>query len=296
MTTSDSDPRWYHRLFVAIQYLLPQHLLSGIMYRITRIELRPFKALLIRSFIRAFRVDMAEAAQPDPGPYPSFNAFFTRALKAEARPFPSTSQALLCPADGALSQCGTIEDGRIFQAKGRDYGLSDLLGGEPHWRERFTGGTFATIYLSPRDYHRVHMPMGGDLKGMLHIPGRLFSVNAVTTRLVPRLFARNERVACLFDDEQGAMALVLVGAIFVGSIETVWAGQVTPPPGKPMSRWCYDQCEPIRHLGRGDEMGRFNMGSTVILLFPPGRIRWDPQLSPGDPLRMGQQIGTLLDP
>lgn len=296
MTTSDPDPRWHHRLFVAFQFILPQHLLSGIMYRITRVELRPIKALFIRLFIHAFRVDMTEAAQPDPGHYPSFNAFFTRALKPDARPFPSSSHALLCPADGALSQCGMIEDSRIFQAKGRDYGLSDLLGGEPSWTERFAGGSFATIYLSPRDYHRVHMPMGGDLKGMLHIPGRLFSVNPITTRLVPRLFARNERVACLFDGEQGAMGLVLVGAIFVGSMETVWAGQVTPPPGKPMSRWCYDQCEPTRHLERGDEMGRFNMGSTVILLFPPGRIRWDSELKPGDTVRMGQQIGTLLEP
>jgi phosphatidylserine decarboxylase len=191
-----------------------------------------------------------------------------------------------------LSQLGAIEDGRIFQAKGMDYSLPELLGGDEGWAQRFAGGRFATVYLSPRDYHRVHMPLAGRLKAMVHVPGRLFSVNRVTTGLVPRLFARNERVVCLFEGEAGPMAVILVGAIFVGSMDTVWAGQITPRRGRPPAR---ETCgaHSFVELAKGEEMGRFNMGSTVILLFPPGAVEWDSGLKPGDPVHMGQRLGRI---
>jgi phosphatidylserine decarboxylase len=285
---SDRSLRWYHRLYVGMQYLLPQHLLSALMFRLTRIRWRPLKDLLIRRVIRHFGVDMTEALEPDPTVYLSFNEFFTRALRPGARPV-AEDPAISCPADGALSQLGEIAGGRIFQAKRRDYSLLELLGGRRDWAERFDGGSFATIYLSPRDYHRVHMPIAGDLREMIHVPGRLFSVNPVTTSLVPRLFARNERVVCLFEGAAGPMAVILVGAIFVGSMDTVWAGQVTPASARePSSR--YGGKSAVR-LEKGAEMGRFNMGSTVILLFPRGRVRWDGSLQPDDQVRMGQRIG-----
>ena len=278
-------------LFVGLQYLLPHHPLSALMFRVTRSRLGWFKDLLIRQVIRLYRVEMGEAANPDPAAYRSFNDFFTRALAADARPLDPDPAAILCPADGTLSQAGVIADGRIFQAKGRDYGLLELLGGDAEWAERFAGGSFATVYLSPRDYHRVHMPIAGALARMLHVPGRLFSVNPVTTRLVPRLFARNERVVSLFETEQGPLAVILVGAIFVASIDTIWAGSVTPGPRDQVRCWDYGADDKI--LDRGAEMGRFNMGSTVILLFAKDRGRWSENLQPGDHLRMGQRIGTL---
>ena len=289
---TDQPLRWYDRLFVGFQYILPQHLLSGLMFRLTRIRWRPLKDLLIRNVIRHYRVDMTEAQQPDPAAYGSFNEFFTRSLRPDARHIAEQEDAVTCPADGALSQLGTIRDGRIFQAKGRDYSLLELLGGRDDWAKRLDGGTFATIYLSPRDYHRVHMPLGGTLREMIHVPGRLFSVNPVTTSLVHRLFGRNERVLCLFEGDVGPMAVILVGAIFVGSIETVWAAQVTPTDGRGPSA-TYDGESAIR-LEKGAEMGRFNMGSTVILVFPPNTVQWDPGLGSGDSLRMGQAIGRGL--
>jgi phosphatidylserine decarboxylase len=288
---SNGGLRWHHRLFVALQYLLPQHELSALMYRVTRSRWRPFKDLLIRAFIRVFRVDMSQAQESDYRAYPTFNAFFTRALRPEARPLAAEPAAVLSPADGTLSQAGYITDGRLFQAKGHEYSLEELLGSTDEWSAWFRGGSFYTIYLSPRDYHRVHMPLGGALKTTVHLPGRLFSVNAVTTRLVPRLFARNERVICMFDSDVGPMAVILVGAIFVGSIETVWAGQVTPARGRQSDQYL-DGAGGIR-LRRGDEMGRFNMGSTVILLFPPGAVERDPELAIGGPMRMGRLIGRV---
>ena len=286
---SDRSLRWYHRLYVGMQYLLPQHLLSALMFRVTRIRWRPLKDLLIRRAIRHFGIDMNEAREPDPTAYGNFNEFFTRALRAGSRLVSEHHASIACPADGTLSQLGEIEKGRIFQAKGQDYSLLELLGGRADWAERFDGGAFATIYLSPRDYHRVHMPIAGDLREMIHVPGRLFSVNPVTTSLVPRLFARNERVVCLFEGAAGPMAVILVGAIFVGSMDTVWAGQVTPASAREPSRR-YGGKSAVR-LEKGAEMGRFNMGSTVILLFPRGRVRWDGSLQPDDQVRMGQRIG-----
>jgi len=285
---TDQPLRPAERLFVAVQHLLPQHLLSALMYRVARWRWRPFRDVLIGWFVRHYRVDMSLAAEPDPKSYPSFNAFFTRALRPGARPLAADPETLLCPADGALSQMGEIRDGFLFQAKGHSYTALDLLGGDAREAASFAGGAFATIYLSPRDYHRVHMPLEGVLTAMTHIPGRLFSVNAVTARAVPGLFARNERVVCLFDTSVGPMALILVGAIFVGSMETVWAGQVTPP----LQGGRRPAAGAVR-LGRGEEMGRFNMGSTVILLLPQGAVTVDPGLKYGDPLCMGQALGRL---
>ena len=286
---SPSDLTLGERLFVALQRVLPQHALSALMYRLTRWTWRPFKNTLINAFVAHFRVDMGQAVERDPTAYPSFNAFFTRALRPEARPL-APPPALLCPADGAMSRCGTIRRGSLIQAKGHSFTARDLLGGDAVTAARFEGGAFATIYLSPRDYHRVHMPLGGTLTSMVQIPGRLFSVNAATARAVPGLFARNERVVCLFETDVGPLALILVGAIFVGSMETVWAGQVTPPPRGAAPKATPET--PVR-LERGAEMGRFNMGSTVILLLPPGILTWDPALKPGSPLRMGQALGDL---
>jgi phosphatidylserine decarboxylase len=278
---------------MGLQYLIPQHALAAVMYRITRTRWRPVKDLMIRLVIHIYRVEMDQALEPDPRAYPTFNAFFTRALRPEARPPAADPDAVLCPADGTLSQGRRIVDGRLFQAKGQEYSLDELLGGEADWASHFRDGTFYTVYLSPRDYHRVHMPLAGTIKGMIHVPGRLFSVNDVSARLVPRLFARNERVVCLFEGEAGPMAVVLVGAIFVGSIETVWAGEVTPSCSAAGVRtWRYKQGEAVS-LRKGEEMGRFNMGSTVILLFPAAAVTQDAGLTPGDPVRLGQHIGRV---
>lgn len=283
------------RLFVALQHLIPQRWLSERMYGLARVRWRPLKALLIRVFARLYRIDMGLALEPDLSAYPHFNAFFTRALKPDARPLDSHPRAVHCPVDGAISQIGPISGGRIIQAKGHSYSVQALLGLEPDEQHPFDGGQFATIYLSPNDYHRIHMPLSGDLTQMIHVPGRLFSVNATTARLVPGLFARNERVVCRFDTEAGGMGLVLVGAIFVGGMETVWAGEITPPhSGEDIQRWDYsDDCQHIRLEG-GDEMGRFNLGSTVVLLFPPNRVQWEPGLAPGQKVRLGQRLGMRL--
>ncbi len=291
--TDPIAPRLQARLFVALQHLLPQLWLSERMYRLARIQWRPLKALLIRTFARLYRIDMGEALEPDLTAYAHFNAFFTRALKPDARPLDPDPQAILCPVDGAISQLGTITEGRLIQAKGRDYSVQDLLGLEEKELHPFDGGHFATIYLSPNDYHRIHMPLTGQLNQMTHVPGQLFSVNATTAERVPGLFARNERVICRFDTEAGPMAMILVGAIFVGGMETVWAGEITPPhSGKDLQRWDYPVDGPRILLTRGEEMGRFNLGSTVILLFPPGRAHWEPSLAAGDKVRLGQRLGS----
>ncbi|PVV13720.1 MAG: phosphatidylserine decarboxylase [gamma proteobacterium symbiont of Ctena orbiculata] len=278
-------------LFVGLQYILPHHLLSSLMHSIARIELKPLKDLLIRQAIKWYMVDMQEALQSDPAQYRCFNDFFTRALRPDARPVTQESNQLASPADGTLSQAGDIEAGFLFQAKGHDYSLLELLGGDSEMSRLFEDGNFATIYLSPRDYHRLHMPVSGRLKRMLHVPGRLFSVNETTCRKVPRLFARNERVICLFETDLGPMAMILVGAIFVSSIETVWAGTVTPVQQR-VNSWDYaPHSEPAAiELVRGEEMGRFNMGSTVILLFPKDAVEWMEDLTAGSTVRMGQAI------
>jgi len=278
------------QLFLASQYLAPHHLVSRLMGLAADCRTPAVKNWMISRFVRRYGVDMSEALVQDPLAYETFNHFFTRALRPSARPLDPDPGSVLCPADGAISQLGRIEHGRIFQAKGHSYSLTELLGGDPRRAEPFMNGDFATVYLSPRDYHRVHMPCDGTLREMVHVPGRLFSVNPLTASHVPELFARNERVACLFDTEHGPMALVLVGAMIVASIETVWAGQVTPH--KRMVRAeRYDAAArgPIR-LAKGAEMGRFNLGSTVIVLFGPGRIRWTDTPSVRGPVRMGELL------
>lgn len=279
------------RLFVALQRMLPQHFLSRLMYGFARIEWAPLRVPSIWLFVRLVGIRMDEAAQPDPMQYPHLNALFTRALKPGARPLEPDPDSVLSPVDGVLSQIGVIEDGNLIQAKGHSYSLRDLLGVEANAHSPFDGGSFATLYLSPQDYHRIHMPLAGDLTEMSHHAGRLFSVNAVTTALVPGLFARNERVVCLFETGAGPMALVLVGAMLVGGIDTVWAGKVVPSPDQGQRRWIYLLDADRVSLDKGAEMGRFNMGSTVILLFPPGALTWDPGLGPGSVVQVGQRLG-----
>jgi phosphatidylserine decarboxylase len=254
----------------------------------------------VRAFVRRYGVDMAEAAQPDPAAYASFNEFFTRPLRAGARPL--AASGLVCPVDGAISQCGAIDGDRIVQAKGHHYTTTALLGGDRALAAHFHGGSFATLYLSPRDYHRIHMPCAGRLLRMVHVPGELFSVNPLTARAVPGLFARNERVVCVFEGEggpdgvRGPWALVLVGATIVGSMATVWYGLVNPPRPGVVRQWDYTDRE-VR-LGRGDEMGRFLLGSTVVLLYGPragGDLPpvFEPGWAPGAPVRLGQAMARV---
>lgn len=279
-------------LFIWLQHLLPQHLLSRMVGALAQCRTPWLKNLLIRRFCQHYHVDMSEALEPSPEAYEHFNAFFTRALKPDARPLDPTPGALLSPADGTISQLGKIEHGRIFQAKGRSYGLTTLLGGDCQRAEPFINGTFATIYLSPRDYHRVHMPLTGTLRESIYIPGDLYSVNGTTTDGVDNLFARNERLVTIFDTEAGPMAMVLVGAMIVAGIETVWQGQVAPRPRQPLILDRFDNPSPPR-LEKGSEMGRFKLGSTVILLFPEGRTHWLERLGAGSPVRMGERLADV---
>ncbi len=282
------------RLFILLQHLLPQHLLSRLVGRLADCRIRWIKNAFIRLFNRAFKLNMAEAQQPDPLAYPSFNAFFTRALKADARPLDPDPAHIVCPADGCISQLGTLEHGRILQAKGHSYSVTTLLGGDTALAEQFTNGRFATIYLSPRDYHRVHMPLEGRLRETIYVPGDLFSVNKVTAEGVPNLFARNERLVTIFDTPAGPMAMVLVGAMIVAGIETVWSGQEAPPARR-ISRKAYQPQSPAPLvLAKGEEMGRFKLGSTVILLFGNDVIEWADQYRENTPTRLGETLAQLL--
>jgi phosphatidylserine decarboxylase len=283
------------RFAVGLQYLLPHRALSRIVYSATRWTWRPWKDFLIRKIIRKYNVDMTEAQQPEPTAYPSFNAFFTRALKAGARAAAADAAAVLCPADGRISQTGSIRDGRIFQAKGFDFSVAELLGDEAAAMP-YINGHFITVYLSPRDYHRVHAPLAGTLSETVHIPGRIFSVAPFTVAAVPRLFARNERVICHFDGDHadgnlGTYALAMVGAMLVSGVETVWGGVEIPPYGRAVTRKDY-RGHNIR-LDRFAELGRFNMGSTVILLLPAGAAELDPGLVADESVRVGQSLGRL---
>lgn len=273
-------------LKLSLQYLLPHRFISRLIYYVTRIRWSPFKNLFIRQFAKRFRIDWSDALSQEPGDYEHFNAFFTRALKPGARPLADGDDVLLCPADGAISQCGPIREGRILQAKGMDYTVAELLADEG-LAERFRGGSFATVYLSPRDYHRVHMPIAGTLLETLHVPGRLFSVATWTAERIPRLFARNERLVCVFDTPHGLIAQILVGAINVSSIETVWSGAVTPPYASKVVRRDHRGQGATIQLDRGAEMGRFNMGSTVIIV---SERPLEFQFAATDPVRMGQAL------
>ena len=274
-------------------YPLPHHLLSRLVLWATRQESRATPAA-IRWFARKFDVDMKDAVEEELGSYTSFNRFFTRALKPEARPIDQQANSICSPADGRISAIGEITDGQIYQAKGRDYSLDVLIGGDQSAAQRLANGGFATIYLSPRDYHRLHMPVAGTLLSQTHIPGRLFSVGPHTVRALPNLFARNERVIAQFETEVGLMALVLVGAINVAAIETVWHGLVTPPQRRSMSTVNYPDEQAV-NLAKGDEMGRFNMGSTIIVLME-NPVAWRVDMQAGDAVRMGQFLGSLPAP
>jgi phosphatidylserine decarboxylase len=280
------------RLAVLPQHLLPKQALTRLAGIVASSRGGALTTALIRWFIGRYGVDMGEAAEPDPAAYPSFNQFFTRALKPGARPLAQAD--LVCPVDGAISQFGAIDGERIFQAKGHDYTATALVGGDATLAAAFHGGHFATLYLSPKDYHRIHMPCAGRLRRMIHVPGALFSVNPTTARGVPGLFARNERVVCVFDGvgdgagdgETSPWVLVLVGATIVGSMATVWHGVVNPPRPGLLREWKYGDT-PV-DLAQGDEMGRFLLGSTVVLLFPPGPLRFNPGWAPGGAIRMGE--------
>ena len=278
-------------LLTSLTYVLPHRLLSSLARRLAYSTSPGVKQWLIDTVVRKFNVDLAEAAEPDPRAYPSFNAFFTRALKPGARVPDADPSALVMPADGHISQCGAIVDGRIFQAKGQSFTAEELLGDEAAAKP-FRNGLYATVYLSPRDYHRVHMPWAGKLRETVHVPGRLFSVGTAAVAHVPRLFARNERLVCHFDTDFGPMASVMVGALLVSGVETVWSGEEIPRYGDAITVKDY-RGEDIA-LDRFDEMARFNYGSTVIILLPPGVAELAPELGAESPVRLGQALARLV--
>ena len=277
------------RLKATLFYAFPHHMVSRAVYFATRLSNPSIVQPMINWFIKKFNVDMSEAEFPDTKAYQTFNEFFTRSLKVGARPIATGDNILACPADGTVSETGSIIHGnQIFQAKNHNYTLNELVGGNEAIASLFKDGRFATVYLAPYNYHRMHMPVDGLLKKMVHVPGRLFSVAQWTVRNIPRLFARNERVVCLFSTYAGPMLMVLVGAINVAAIETIWSGLVTPPRGKKISTFDYSDIQST--YKKGEEMGRFNMGSTVILLTPPN-VKWSPEFQAGLVVKMGEAIG-----
>nr|MBL8411770.1 phosphatidylserine decarboxylase [Dechloromonas sp.] len=275
------------RLAVLPQYLMPKQALTVLAGKLANKEAGSLTTGVIRWFVGRYGVNMAEAANPDIASYKSFNEFFTRPLKDGARPFAESD--FLCPVDGAISQFGAIERDQIFQAKGHSYSTTALVGGDRKLAEQFENGSFATLYLSPRDYHRIHMPCAGKLTRMIYVPGALFSVNPTTARGVPGLFARNERVVCVFESDFGPFVLTLVGATIVGSMATVWHGVVNPPRPGVIREWRYDEQNVV--LERGAEMGRFLLGSTVVMLFPKNSLAFNPEWAPTRAIRMGEAMG-----
>jgi phosphatidylserine decarboxylase len=276
------------RLDVLPQYLYPKQALTTFAGWVAGKERGAVTTWIIRRFVAKYGVDMGEALDSDIASYPSFNAFFTRALKPGVRPIAEAD--LVSPVDGAISQFGPIEGDQIFQAKGHRYSTTALVGGDAALAAQFAHGSFATLYLSPKDYHRIHMPCDGRLLRMVYVPGELFSVNPVTARGVPGLFARNERVVCIFESARGPFVLVLVGATIVGSMATVWHGVVNPPRGGELREWRYDDRQVV--LRQGEEMGRFLLGSTVVMLFPPPSLRFDPTWSPARAVRLGEPMAS----
>ena len=279
---------------VSLQYVLPKRALTEFGGWVANGRWGAITQWIIRRFIRKYGVNMAEAANPDPTAYASFNEFFTRALRADARPL--ADAAFVCPVDGAISQFGAIARDQLYQAKGHTYSTRALVGGDAELAAQFNDGAFATIYLSPRDYHRIHMPAAATLRRMIHVPGDLFSVNPATAQGVPGLFARNERVVCVFDMQVGEATIpfvqVLVGATIVGSMATTWHGVVNPPRPGTLRSWSYD--DQRIEFARGDEMGRFLLGSTVVLLWPKDTIAFNPQWAPARPVRMGEAMGDAI--
>jgi phosphatidylserine decarboxylase len=276
------------QLAVIPQYLMPKLAMTRFAGLVASAEWGAFTTWVIKRFVKRYNVNMSEAAHADPAHYKSFNEFFTRPLKDGARPLASSEW--VCPVDGAISQCGAIERDQIFQAKGHHYSTRALVGGDATLAAQFQNGQFATLYLSPRDYHRIHMPIAGKLLRMIHVPGDLFSVNPTTARGVPGLFARNERVVCEFETEKGPMVLVLVGATIVGSMATVWHGQVNPPRPGTVREWQYDS-QDVR-LQKGEEMGRFLLGSTVVMLFSENSIQFPADWISTRPLQMGEAMSN----
>ena len=271
----------------ALFYVMPHHAVSRVVYFITRLR-GPQVPIMIKWFVQKYGVNMDDAEESEIGYYQTFNEFFTRPLKDNIRPVAAGANTLACPCDGTVSQAGSVRAGAILQAKGRGYSVLELLGGDKTMAAQFADGRFATIYLAPHDYHRLHMPLEANMIRMIHVPGRLFSVAEWTVAEIPRLFARNERLACYFETSAGPMVMVLVGAINVAAIETVWSGLVTPPRGKKISE--YDYSHTRKEIAKGAEMGRFNMGSTVILL-TGSNVEWLAHISAGQPVKMGQLIG-----
>ena len=284
MSSSFSD-----RLAVLPQYLIPKQALTIFAGWVAGSQWGSATTGIINWFVQRYNVNMAEAANPDTASYKSFNEFFTRPLRPDARPL--ASAAWVSPVDGAISQCGPIDGDQVFQAKGHSYSTQALLGGDAALAAEFQDGQFATLYLSPRDYHRIHMPCAGQLKRMVYVPGELFSVNPTTARGVPGLFARNERVVCVFDGEFGPFAMVLVGATIVGSMATVWHGVVNPPRPGTVREWTYEMGNIA--LAQGEEMGRFLLGSTVVMLFPKGAMAFNPDWTATRPIVMGEAMGSL---
>ena len=273
-----------------LQRFLPQHLLSSFAGLLANCKIRWLKNRLIQYFVWKYPVNLAEALNPNPYEYACFNDFFTRALKPEVRPIANGIHDLISPVDGQISQLGAIQAGKIFQAKGHDFSTTELLGGDTALAEPFAQGSFLTVYLAPKDYHRVHMPIDGALIQMIYVPGSLFSVNTKTTHCTPNLFARNERVIAVFNTSIGRVVVVLVGAMIVGSIEMISAGTITPPRHNSIHTWNLDH--PI-HLKRGEELGRFKLGSTVIALFEENKITWDPPFAAAEPVLFGQRLGSF---
>ena len=280
-------------LKINLQYVTPKHLLSRIVGKLAQAELGSITTFFIKMFIKQYNVDMSEALHSEPEHYASFNAFFTRALKPDARSIDSRDEVIIHAVDGTISQFGDINCDSIFQAKGHEFSLTSLLGGKPDIASPFKNGKFATVYLAPRDYHRIHMPIDGTLTDMLYVPGELFSVNPLTAQNIPNLFARNERVVALFDTEIGKMAMVLVGATIVASIETVWSGTVTPPAGKNVQHWSYEKDnEASVQLSKGDELGRFKLGSTIVVCFEQDTIDFN-ALTSGQVTRLGEPMAFI---
>ena len=277
------------RLAVLLQYLLPKQALTLFAGKVASTRGGGMTARLIKWFVGRYKVNMAEAANPDIKSYATFNDFFTRALRSDARPLAKV--AFICPVDGAISQFGAIKNEQLFQAKGHTYSTTALVGGDSVLAAQFQQGEFATLYLSPKDYHRIHMPCDGRLTRMIYVPGDLFSVNPVTARGVPGLFARNERVVCVFETERGPFVLTLVGATIVGSMATVWHGLVNPPRSRDIREWTYDKEQVL--LKQGDEMGRFLLGSTVVMLFPKNALQFNPQWAAAQAVRMGEVMGSV---
>jgi len=280
--------RFVDNIKIFFQYVLPKHTISILAGKLADVRSNWLKNLFIKQFAKAYKIDMSNAVEPELTNYACFNDFFTRAIHLDSRPIDPDKHSFCSPVDGAMSQFGNIQAGRIIQAKNHHYSTLELLGGDEKHAEIFEEGEFCTIYLAPKDYHRIHMPCDGELISMSHVPGQLFSVNPLTAQNVPKLFARNERVVCIFDTPFGKMALVAVGATIVGSIETTWAGNITPPSRKQVKQWDYDEQQ--IQLKKGDEMGRFKLGSTVILLMENRNWRWNDSIQLESDLRLGQKL------